>query len=402
MSEIDRKRTANEPKYLDDSALEDYAKQDRLRHSGIVQGLAQILKGAPEGACIGFFGSWGSGKTSILRALEKQWNGNFVYFDAWRHDRDSFHCELIRACHLCVDGSVPDKVEDKLKRSVVIPRVEFRPPSAHHVGAGLWNGILTAVVAFAFVGQRTGKWDDAVLSGALAGIVVFLGSVGILRLRNGAPEVTVLEPYEVQVGNPPAEAPAEFSELFKQFLKKHAKCGEVIIAIDNLDRCKPETGREILACLNTFLNRKGSKCVVACDEDALVRHLESQYEMRQGAQSYLDKIFQIKVWLPAPSHSDLDELVQEMLSEIDVQLPAFQRGLLAYEFARNPRDLKRFLNDVQAVRAMLTSQVNSDAIPDFDSNEAVPKVVKLMLIRRRAGKLFSHYIRNPMDFSKHQ
>ncbi len=390
-----RKKPDSVLKYLDDSALENYAKQDRLRHSGIVEGLTQILKDAPEGACIGFFGLWGSGKTSILKALEKQWKGDFVYFDAWRHDVDSFRCELIQACYKCGRDQVPAEIRKRLKTSQTTSVNKWRWASLQEIVMGVVAGLLAATAALLFWWDPSRNWSEAFSGGSVGGAIAFIVAFVLSRIR-------VKEQYEIQLTELPVAAPAEFRQLFETFLSDRSKHGHVVLAIDNLDRCDSETVVEMLACLNAFLNHKDSKCVVACDEDALVRHLKSQRKGQPDVQGYLDKIFGIKMWLPAPSHSDLDKLVRELLGEIEVELPAHQRDALVYELAANPRDIKGLLNDVQAVRAMLTSQVDSGAIPDFDLNEAVPKVVKLMLIRRRASKLFSHYIRSPMDFEKHQ
>lgn len=392
---MSRNKTANVLKYLDDSALEDYAKQDRLRHSGIVEGLTQILKDAPEGACIGFFGPWGSGKTSILRALQKQWKGNFVYFDAWRHDVDSFRGELIQACYKCRPDQVRAEIRKRVKTSQTTVVKKWRWASLPEIVMGIAGGLLAATAALLLLWDPSKTWTEAFSGVGLIGVVVFVVAFVLSRIR-------LKEEYEIQLTEPPVTAPAEVSQLFETLLSDQLKYGDVVLAIDNLDRCDSETVVEMLACLNAFLNHKDSKCVVACDEDALVRHLESQRKGQRDVQGYLDKIFGIKVWLPAPSHSDLDKLVRELLGEIEVELPAHQRDALVYELAANPRDIKGLLNDVQAVRAIVMSQQDSQAIGELHVDDLVPKVVKLLMIRRKDREKFSQYIENPLDLVKDQ
>src|SRR5882724_3954787 len=76
------------------------ASEDRIRtHKPIAETLRSIItSNTAKPFVIGLFGSWGSGKSSILKMLESVSEGQFqlVVVDAWRKDKDNFLRQFIK------------------------------------------------------------------------------------------------------------------------------------------------------------------------------------------------------------------------------------------------------------------------------------------------------------------
>ncbi len=74
---------------------------DALDFAPYVETLADIIQTGSTPLTIGVFGTWGSGKTSLMKMIKKQLPGKFTvaWFDAWKYDKEE---TLWRAFLLCV------------------------------------------------------------------------------------------------------------------------------------------------------------------------------------------------------------------------------------------------------------------------------------------------------------
>lgn len=71
---------------------------DLLNTAGYAKNITKIIQNAPQGRVftIGLFGSWGSGKSSIIETVRENLTKNrkskvkFISYDAWKYVNDSF------------------------------------------------------------------------------------------------------------------------------------------------------------------------------------------------------------------------------------------------------------------------------------------------------------------------
>src|SRR5215212_4994385 len=69
------------------------AKEDALDFQSYSPNLANIIRGTTPQFAVGIFGKWGTGKTTLMRMIEKELNRDnekilTVWFDAWRYERE--------------------------------------------------------------------------------------------------------------------------------------------------------------------------------------------------------------------------------------------------------------------------------------------------------------------------
>jgi hypothetical protein len=81
---------------------------DALDFMPYVETLADIIQTGNTPLTIGVFGTWGSGKTSLMRMVKKNLPDDFTtsWFDAWKYDKEE---SLWRAFLLCVLSSLKER-----------------------------------------------------------------------------------------------------------------------------------------------------------------------------------------------------------------------------------------------------------------------------------------------------
>ncbi len=90
--------------------------EDKLDFIPYVDTLVDIIKTGDTPLTIGVFGTWGSGKTSLMKMVQKRLPKTFtvVWFDAWKYDKED---TLWRALLLSVLVEIRTKVKGTDKPS---------------------------------------------------------------------------------------------------------------------------------------------------------------------------------------------------------------------------------------------------------------------------------------------
>lgn len=387
--------TATEyPLWSDEPAV-----RDLLSFDAVAETVADtVLDDSLDPIALGLSGSWGSGKTSVLELVQRTIDERMaqqgskvlvISTQPWRYDpavgpKESLIAEVLEALAKEIQTDVGDEAKGLLKRL-----------------AGRVN------------------WAKAFKVAAKAGIALQLPSIddvlGLIK-ENPAEDES------------PERGLAGFREDFEELLASEGlrHISRVVVLVDDLDRCLPETVIETLEAIRLFLSAKGMSFVIAADEDrvadALQQRLKATAESDTGAESpaklYLHKIVQTTIPLPGLSRFDThaylfllltagtvtadvheglvascNELRRSSGSLDDVSIPegvdvaeelavASRLTPILYEkFRGNPRRIKRFLNDLnvrQSVASRRGITLPSDAVaklmvlerllrPDFET-----------------------------------
>lgn len=315
---------------------------------------------------LGVSGPWGSGKTTVLELIridvEARRKGKdagilVISTEPWRYDpsvgpKESIIAEVLAA----VDAEIKDGegVGKKAK--------------------GIVRGLAKKV-----------NWAKAFKMAATTGLTMQLPSLDDLTqlVKEGGGDSLSDE-----------RGLAEFRKDFKDLLKsdglKHI--AGVVVLVDDLDRCLPDTVVDTLEAIRLFLSVEGMSFVIAADEDRVADAIGQKLKMPQAergderespAKLYLHKIVQTTVPLPGLSRFDTqaylfllmvrgavsDQQFSDLVSSTfelrraarsldDLDLPdgldvlghlataARLTPILYEKFRGNPRRVKRFLNDL--------------------------------------------------------
>lgn len=357
-----------------------------------------VLDDALDPVALGVSGSWGSGKTTVLRLVEiavsrppKEGEGKVlaVPTDPWRYDPTAGAKESLIAGVL---GALQKEI------------IDTRGPAAEALG------LLRRLA-------RRVDWAKAIKVAAKASLAFQLPSLNditdLIRTEpgdDGESEPRGLEAFR-----------EEFSTLMASEDLGHVR--RVVVLVDDLDRCLPDTVVETLETIRLFLAVPKMAFVIAADEERVAEAIRQRYPGGSGddpeepAKLYLHKIVQTTIPLPSLSRFDTEayllllQLGNRLTAE---QLEAFvdQCGTLRlrsaalddlpgvdgvsiadeltfaarltpmlYEKLRgNPRRIKRFLNDLR-VRQSIANRRGIALAPDV--------VAKLMVLEVLLGDEFT-------------
>lgn len=403
-------------------------------HANLIKDVVTNVKNLP--ITIGLYGDWGSGKSSVLKILEKQLNEDkdtiVIYFDGWAFESfDDAKLALIQGIvdELEVSEKFKEKVKDtvddiknafsKLKESINWMRVlKVTAKSAIPIlSASMTGGISVIPLLISAFQEHKGNLEE-ILTGEKAD--EFLKDV----LGSNKEE----KKYA---------AVREFRNDFTNLIEK-SKYEKVVILIDDLDRCLPRNIIDNLEAIKLFLNVPGTAFVIAADEYIVSNAIKSEYQSLIKAseqdgrsqnigEAYMEKFIQLPYRLPSLSNKEVETYVNLLFCQSElpqknfdivqkdfegfIQTNKFEiyswdrintilsdgcygnlqttigfmsrfSNIISIALRRNPRLIKRFLNAYEVRNTLLKAS-------GIDSQDNRFALLKLMLLEYKHEKLFN-------------
>lgn len=108
-----------------------------------------------------------------------------------------------------------------------------------------------------------------------------------------------------------------FREEFKQLLEK-SKVENVVVFIDELDRCLPDTVLEVFEAMRLFLFVEGMSFVIGADERLIQYSIKSKYKEVPGnnldiGKEYLEKVIQYPLYIPQLTRAEVNQYLACLL-----------------------------------------------------------------------------------------
>ncbi len=403
-------------------------KVDLLNNEAIANTVvAMLLERSDHGVTIGVHGDWGAGKSSVLEMIEVGLEKNdrvlCLKFNGWRFQGfEDAKIALIEGIvtALIEERSLMTKAAEAVKD--VVKSIDLLKVAKHAGGLAItaMTGIPTPDMIGGVVNFMKGVIADPTKVINRENYEQAIDGVQSLFKEGGSKSV-------------PAEIEA-FRSSFSELLSK-ADIDQLVVLIDDLDRCLPETAIETLEAIRLFLFMENTAFVVAADEAmieyAVRKHFPDLPETtgpRDYARNYLEKLIQVPFRIPAlgeaetriyvtllligaelgegdPGFAKLIGSARELLrrpwkaSSLDAETVSKAVGsnkpgvtnamtlsdqigpLLASGTQGNPRQIKRFLN------ALLLRHETAKA-RGFGNDVQLPVLAKLMLAERFLSTLF--------------
>lgn len=248
---------------------------------------------------IGVSGQWGVGKSSMIKLIKKSLDSKdgdsfvFVEFNAWLYqgydDARAALMEVI-ANTLTEEANSRQKGIDKAKE--FLKRVNW----LRVVKTGV---SLAAPLVFGL--PPTGLISEVM------SIAKKLQSGELTKETLQDTETTALEAYEKFSGflkpkeekTPPKEIQA-IRNCFEETLKEIGIT--LVVLIDDLDRCLPDTTVSTLEAIRLFLFLKNTAFVIAADDEMIKHAVRKHFEITSNndlVTNYFDKLIQIPLRVPA-------------------------------------------------------------------------------------------------------
>jgi hypothetical protein len=270
---------------------------DFLNYEAVAKTVVALLKENREHALtIGIHGDWGAGKSSVLKMVEAGMSDDkkvaCLWFNGWTFqgfdDAKTVLIEVI-VSELIRQRSTYGKVKEMGHK--LLKRVNVMKLARHGIGlaVSLKTGIPPHIVAAAL--------------GSLHDVAVNVQSMSPDDIKGKLDEAAgFLKPAAEE------SIPEEIHHFREEFAKllEEAKIDQLVVLIDDLDRCLPATAIDTLEAIRLFLFVPKTAFIIGADEGMIeyaVRQHFPNLPLASGplpyARNYLEKLIQIPFRIPA-------------------------------------------------------------------------------------------------------
>ncbi len=271
---------------------------------------------------IGLYGDWGSGKSSLMKLARDRIEGISkakkkkvddtpktlcIEFNGWL-----FEGYEDTKTSLC--GTILDKLDDAQrfgpevanKAKDLIKKIDFKKLIGKGVKFGM-DYLLTGGI---------GALTDLTLSSILNSLKDKSGSIETKDIEDVLAKFKTEEKTRKEI--------KKFRDDFKQLLED-SKVENVIVFIDELDRCSPDTILDLFEAMRLFLFVDGMSFIIGADERLIQYAIKTKYKEVPGnnldiGKEYLEKVIQYPVTIPQLNHAEVNQylvclLLEQTLSE---------------------------------------------------------------------------------------
>jgi len=307
---------------------DNFSKLPILDFDSYTDAIVKMIKNSYPNFTIGIYGDWGTGKTTLMKSIEKKFERNeeniiTVWFDAWKYENEKQFAliPLLKVINYSIkdtDDETKRKLKDALKEAAIFT-------------VGLSTDVVSSLVSN-YAGKEMSGLMKRSLEGATNKLIPQLKKLsdidsnsifynGIKNIQEGIDELR---------------------------LKKGGF--KIIIFVDDLDRCSEDKILEILESIKIFLSLNGIIYVLGISHDRVVELINKKYQTNNG-EEYIKKFVQIPLTLTEWNAEEIEKLMDHLL-ENDVIHSDYKpiieenKKLIATSMEQNPREIKRFLNNL--------------------------------------------------------
>lgn len=271
---------------------------------------------------IGVFGLWGAGKSTLLSLIGNKLKDEnkiiCVTINAWMFETyDDAKTAIMEALLQELKEKAPsEKVKEKLGN--LIKRVD-------------WFKLGTKAVS------KFAPLVASVVSGSpLPMLLNVTGSAEEIgnTVKNAADSIQLLKD---EYWNDDDDSTNEntinnirkFREEFSEALKND-KIENIVVMIDDLDRCRPDRIIEILEVIKLFLSVDRTTFIIAADENVIKYSIREKYPPMNGFdveldKEYIEKIIQLPIYIPELSAKDIQNYLLLLVAQSHLEQESFNR-----------------------------------------------------------------------------
>ena len=283
---------------------------------------------------IAIHGSWGTGKTSLMRTIQSRiesqnvtgTKAKCVWFSAWEFERlpTSLWAVFLNRIIMDLEDMFP---EDKFATAKAVGKAVLLLAANY----ALKRALNTTIKDIEEIKEEL--WTD----------------------------VKTIKCLQEQLSNC-------IEEAIKSDKKKRQR---IVIFIDDLDRCLPENSVEIFESIKLFLSCKRCVFIVGVDKIQLRKAFTKKFGEGSDSLEYVEKFVQLEFDLPRKTPEEVKAYLVESAPE---ELRKCQNTveLISKYIEPNPRKIKRWLNALIFLEGLL--RIKQETQPQGEVNESLPSI----------------------------
>jgi len=311
---------------------------------------------------IGLFGSWGSGKSSIIETSSKDFDQSkikFISYDAWQYANDSFRRMFLR----------------KVRKDLGFTETELMKKFYENESAEVGNKFQLSTTRLSFILISILLliillWALPITYETKIPLYSLFSIVGLfITVLSGA-----FHQLKVSITKPLFFAPEQFEACFKEMisgsLKKYKwyenaiftiigentvkNLDKLVIVIDNIDRCNNDVAYNLLTDIKTFLSNQNYSVVfvIPIDDEALRKHLfrlnknDDEDISAREKEEFLRKFFNVIIRIKPYQETDMFSFAQSIDRKFELGFKSETLNLAAKEYSTNPRRVIQLFNNL--------------------------------------------------------
>lgn len=388
-------------KILEDKTIIISNNMDYLNNSVYVNEMKRVIESTISTSyteTIGLFGAWGSGKSSILKSVSKDFDGSkysetgeriknvkFHFYDAWKYSTYDFRETFL--FDIASNGMEKNALKEKLYIKTTVSKHSFNK----------WKTAMIFIftLILLFIISRFIEFDNIIKEPVDTVVVLVL--------------LTIFEVVMLQISNLIFKESSETSQktfsqndYYNEFTKivKASKKTKIFV-IDNLDRCTEEYAIEILDFIKGFLSKETGNYIfiIPIDEGRIIKELINKRNYDEvESKDFLSKVFDVTVVMQSYPRINTYKLAKS-LSEINkFGFSNISLNLISQYYGNTPRKIKKIINLINSKREIVESLFDSNNI-DYKNNSHLNTITKAVIIREKWPKMYNMIESNPSLFS---
>ena len=390
---------------------------DLLNTSTYADNLTNLIQQAPKEQVftIGLFGSWGSGKSSIIETSKKSLTCSedvkvkFITYDAWKYANDSFR----RMFLLRIQQELKQGQTEVMQRFYQSESAETEPKT--YVSTNYLGILCIALLALLIIINCLPISFEMKVP-----IFTGLSLLGVLITIFGG----IFQKLKIQINKPIVFAPEQFEGCFRDMISKALKkrnivnnaytkivdyvevgecsitnLNQLVLVIDNIDRCSSSQAYNLLTDIKTFLcdEKFNLVFVIPVDDEALRKHIlnfthsENTDECARDKEEFLRKFFNVTLRIKPHQPTEMYEFAQKLNTKYALGFSSATINIASKEYAKNPRRVIQLFNNLSAELA------NYD---DVFASKYETLICKILIIREEYNDFYQELLKDYTLLSK--
>ncbi|MDH3278438.1 MAG: KAP family NTPase [Nitrosopumilus sp.] len=314
--------------------IDEYEEHPTKEFESIAKTIASMIKNSHPRFTTGIYGEWGTGKTTLMRSIEKSLLENEeksknkifpIWFNAWQFEREE------NSATIAFLKTIGFELQGHSK---------FDP-----VSRAIFNGLFTL---------RSDTKQKYVLDALANDKISFSMFSEKLEFLNEIEKQSIYFKGLETVNK-------EMQRIRDMFGQEY----RVVVFIDDLDRCSSKKALEVLEAVKVFLDMEGFIYVVGLSHRTVTNLIAQSYkETGVKGADYIKKIIQIPIILPPWTQENMINLVEtKIVPHLNEDYGRFLKQnsrIVSKVVGSNPRQLKRFINNVIVAFETFSNQEKPD------------------------------------------
>ncbi|KGO91016.1 KAP family P-loop NTPase fold protein [Flavobacterium subsaxonicum] len=287
--------------WSDNESLADY-----IDYSHLIKAVTGIIDNDDLLPCsIGIYGDWGSGKSSLMRMTEAKYEGQddilVIKFNGWLF-------EGYEDAKTVLMGRIVDEIIAKRK---------FTDKALKYAAK------LLKRIDWIKVAGSTAKYGLSYLTLGPLGAAGVSVTDALTKLKESDYEKYINERQEKPEQDEDETLRSNIQEFHKNFenLIDETKINKIIVFIDDLDRCSPDTVIGTLEAIKLFLFTKKTAFVIGADERLIKYSVRRRFPEVPGdnmevGRDYLEKLIQYPIRIPPLNTVELTTYINLLFSKL--------------------------------------------------------------------------------------